>query len=215
MMRQQVNLYQDLLQDKVDRLSAKRWCVILIGACLVTLLFNGYSHYERYQLAAALSSIQAEVSSYEEKVIELGKQVNTVVDPHLTRQLNDLQRELEHLNRVKDLAEMSLQSTYPNTLLRAYARQLPEGMWLASLHMGNYGYDVVLEGFARTPELVPTYLKNLRNEIALSGLTFHTVEILPLDTVVHPSENIPEGVSRFRLVAGCLTRDCGLTGVNQ
>ena len=61
--------------------------------------------------------------------------------------------------------------------LSAFARQSFSGIWLTGLRVAAAGQDVVLEGRAVRPELVPNYLQRLNQEDVMQGHAFAELEI--------------------------------------
>ena len=61
--------------------------------------------------------------------------------------------------------------------LTAFARQSFSGIWLTGLRVAAAGQDVVLEGRAVRPELVPSYLQRLNREAVMQGHAFAELEM--------------------------------------
>jgi hypothetical protein len=61
--------------------------------------------------------------------------------------------------------------------LEAFARQSFSGLWLTGLKVASAGQDVVLEGRAVRPDLVPGYLKRLNREEVMQGHSFAELEM--------------------------------------
>jgi len=61
--------------------------------------------------------------------------------------------------------------------LEAFARQSFTGLWLTGLRVANAGQDVVVEGRAMKPELVPGYLRRLNREEVMQGHAFAELEM--------------------------------------
>ncbi len=59
----------------------------------------------------------------------------------------------------------------------AFARQTLKGLWLTRLKVSTAGPEVVLEGRATEPELVPGYVKRLNQEDVMQGHAFSQLEM--------------------------------------
>ncbi|MDB5762632.1 MAG: putative Mannose-sensitive agglutinin biosis protein MshI, partial [Herminiimonas sp.] len=61
--------------------------------------------------------------------------------------------------------------------LRAFSRQIFDGVWLTGLDIIGAGNEIALQGRALQPELVPAYMTRLKNEPVMQGKSFGTLEM--------------------------------------
>jgi hypothetical protein len=61
--------------------------------------------------------------------------------------------------------------------LEAFARQTLSGLWLTGLEVSSAGRNVVIEGRATLPELVPGYVRRLNQEQVMRGHAFSQLEM--------------------------------------
>lgn len=61
--------------------------------------------------------------------------------------------------------------------LEAFARQTLSGLWLTNLEVSSAGRNVVIEGRATQPELVPGYVRRLNREQVMQGHAFSQLEM--------------------------------------
>jgi hypothetical protein len=65
--------------------------------------------------------------------------------------------------------------------LRAFSRQILNGVWLTGFSIHGAGSEIGLQGRAMQPELVPAYISRLKREPVMQGKSFATLEMqLPL-----------------------------------
>jgi len=75
--------------------------------------------------------------------------------------------------------------------LRAFARQIVDGVWLTGFDIAAAGRRITLEGGALRADLVPLYIKRLRDEPAMQGRQFAMLALLP--SKVEAKEEKKEG----------------------
>jgi Tfp pilus assembly protein PilN len=77
--------------------------------------------------------------------------------------------------------------------LQAYARQIPEGVWLTGFYIAGAGKEMSLDGGTVRPELVPQYLQRLNREAVMQGRTFATLELRQPKALEAAEKAAPEG----------------------
>lgn len=179
-MSQQINLYNSQLSSKRQAFSALMMVEIL-GALLVVLAsYALFSNWQLSQLKAQqaatsnrLAAKQSEVTAV--KAALAGRQPSK----RLEIDIASAENEIASLQRVFDLLE---HGEFGNTrgysaYLRAFARQIVDGVWLTGFAIQGAGNEIGLNGRALQPSLVPTYINQLRNEDVLHGASFATLEM--------------------------------------
>ncbi len=68
----------------------------------------------------------------------------------------------------------------------AFSRQAVDGLWLTGFSIHGAGSQMVIDGRAVRPELVPAYIKRLNREPAMQGKSFASMEI-SLPATVKPA----------------------------
>ncbi len=77
--------------------------------------------------------------------------------------------------------------------LQAYARQIPEGVWLTGFYIAGAGKEMAIDGGTVRPELVPQYLQRLNREAVMQGRTFATLDLRQPKTPAGAEKPAPEG----------------------
>jgi hypothetical protein len=89
--------------------------------------------------------------------------------------------------------------------LRALARQSLVGLWLTGFKVGKGGADVEISGRALQPELVPSYIRRLKQERAMQGRAFDSLSMaqreapLPADASRAAGAPVSYAYTEFRL----------------
>ena len=59
----------------------------------------------------------------------------------------------------------------------AFARQVPNGLWLTGFNITEGGNGVALQGRSLKPELVPLYVSQLKRENIMQGKSFSALQM--------------------------------------
>ena len=104
--------------------------------------------------------------------------------PQLTAET--LQTEVSKLEKERDeqkeLIETLKTSAGGNTTgfseyMRAFSRQVVQGLWLASFKVSGDGMEINLSGAVLNPELLPAYVQRLGKEKIMQGKIFSTLHM--------------------------------------
>lgn len=179
-MSQQINLYNAAFVPRRDPLSlsglATAWGIavlVVVVAMLAAGIRTGNVKHNLARESKARSAAQSEMT-------RLATQLSArKADPRLAAELVSLEDGLASRKEVMDtlhagvIGDMHGFSGY----LEAFARQSFSGLWLTGLKVASAGQDVVLEGRAVRPDLVPGYLKRLNSEEVMKGHSFAELEM--------------------------------------
>jgi len=178
--RQQINLYNPTLAPKVERLPGRTvlrvWAVVLVG-CGIAWGACGYAA----SAAARLQSQQSrELVVLQAQLTKLAQQVAArKPDARLVERLNQAQTLLaarrDALARVDQGSLGDTRGVSPYFF--ALSRQMLDGVWITGLTITGAGEEIVLQGRALDPQLLPTYLTQLRKEDVLRGHGFASVSV--------------------------------------
>lgn len=179
-MNQQINLYNPALERKRDLASlpmaAGLWaaCLVLLAMLMVgfTVRTNNLessrvaAETERDRVRAELDRLSAQLAA---------RQPN----PELAAEVERLDNALASRQEVVALLQAGVigDRTGFSEHLKAFARQSFNGLWLTGVKVAAAGQDVVLEGRALQPQLVPNYLRRLNREDVMQGQAFAELEI--------------------------------------
>lgn len=179
-MSQQINLYNPAFEHKRDLLSLSgvvaAWILaigVVVLALLATAVRTNSLEQTRAQLAAERDATRADM-------MRLAAQLSTrKPTPDLAAEVQQLEvalasrKEAMSALRSGAIGNMRALSEY----LMAFTRQSFAGLRLTGVRITNVGPEVVLEGRARRPELVPEYLQRLNREEVMRGHAFAELEM--------------------------------------
>lgn len=179
-MSQQINLYNAAFERKRDLLSfpgaVTAWGVALGVVIVVVLALALRSSNLEHKLAQT----NAERDAAQADMTRLAAQLAArKANPELAAEVQRLEAALASRKEVMStLHDGVIGDTRGfSAHLTAFARQSFSGLWLTGLRVSSAGQDVVLEGRATRPELVPNYLRRLNREEVMRGHAFAELEM--------------------------------------
>ena len=179
-MSQQINLYNAEFALKRDLSSLSALAAAWGLAVLVVF--------------AAIFATTARVNSVKNKLVQ-ESQARQVAQAEMTRLATRLAARKPDLELAAELARLEDGLASRNEVMRtlhagvigdvqgfsghfeAFARQTLSGLWLTGLQVSRAGHDIVLEGRATKPELVPGYVQRLNSEQVMQGHAFSQLEM--------------------------------------
>ena len=179
-MSQQINLFNPIFmkQRKYFSLLAMLQALGLIIAG--SLLFYGYAVYQvsrlDRQLVENTKRYEAEQSRLAHYVVEFSPQ-------KANQLLKDTVQGLEQQAADRDELITTLKSgaigntTGYSEYMRAFARQVVEGLWLTGFKVTGDAAHISLSGGVVNPELLPAYIQRLAKESVTQGKTFSTLKM--------------------------------------
>lgn len=182
-MRQQINLYQEVLIDRPEPLAVRQF-VVLLAAFAVLLVLLGLGVFWQLKTEEgrllALQQQQAELASL---VAALEKEhPERVKSVLLEEQLADAKSALAGQKKV--LAYFTEQDSTTGVevvrTLEGLAAHRSPGVWLSRVQLDVAGDNIALAGSALRPEQVPQYLKFLGDEQVLAGRVFSRLSLTRL-----------------------------------
>ncbi len=185
-MSQQINLFNPIFKQQKKYLSAVTMAQALGLILLGALLLSGYAMYRSTRLNAQavlmsnqLIAAQATLAKVDVDYAPRGK------NKSLELEIQKTETGLKSLQQVSEiLAQGDLGNTqgYAN-YMRAFARQIMDGVWLTGFSIHGAGTEIGLQGKALNPELIPAYIGRLRSEPVLQGKSFSRLEMQVPQTV--------------------------------
>lgn len=100
-------------------------------------------------------------------------------DPKLIEELEQLRLSLADRDRVETILSTN---KLGNTLgyseyLSAFARQIPNGVWITGFQLRGAGDEISLKGRATLPDQVPIFVNQLKREKIMQGKTFSALNM--------------------------------------
>ena len=179
-MSQQINLYNAALHGKRESFLTVNMLqtLIVVGVCLLALY--GYERYLIQQLKAKSDSLNATLASVQAKLVTYASdfspaQVKQMLDDELKNsevRLSSQEKLLEMLRR-DEVGNMSGYSEY----MRAFSRQSIYGLWLTGFDISGDRVNMSIRGGLLNPELLPGFIKRLKQEKVMRGKEFSSLEM--------------------------------------
>lgn len=179
-MSHQVNLLNPLLKKQRDFLSLRNMLQALGFIIVGSLLFYGYAFYVAKELTRQYDENVQRYNSEQANLARFAQEFspqrsNEVLQAEVSR----LEKELETQKELGDALTSSAGGGTPvfSEYMRAFSRQIVQGLWLTGFTVTGDGSGISLSGRALDPELLPIYIQRLSKEQIMQGKTFSTLEI--------------------------------------
>jgi Tfp pilus assembly protein PilN len=179
-MRQQINLYQDVLIDRPVPLRARQFIsIVLISLiCLSAVVFFNYRQLR--QVIEQRDTLRHQVESENQRVTALELQYPEVnKDVLLEEKIQRLKQEITGKRQALDY--FSAQDVEKNAkilaILDGLARTPYEGVWLTQIRLFEQGEEILLTGSALSADRVPAYLTLLGAEHIFGGRIFDRLKL--------------------------------------
>lgn len=179
-MSQQINLFNDLFEQKQQRFSAKTMALAAGVLVLGIAGMGGYASMRVNALQREADAGAAQLDKAQKRLAAVGADfAPRRSDETLAGQLGEAETRLAALRRVSDLIArggIGNPQGYAE-YFRALARQRVDGLWLTGVRIGGAGQDIGVRGRALDPALVPGFLGRLRNEPVMQGKPVGSLQI--------------------------------------
>lgn len=179
-MSQQINLFNPIFLKQKKYFSAVTMAQALGMILLGCAALIGYVNYQ-------LSALSKEAEATTRQLGAVQTQVNKINATYGLRQktksieeeIQKTETEVESLQRVFDVLQ---KGDFGNTkgyaeYMRAFSRQIVNGVWLTGFSIHGAGNEIGLQGRALQPDLVPAYITRLKREQVLQGKTFAALDM--------------------------------------
>lgn len=179
-MRQQINLFQDVLIDKPEPFQSRQVGMLLILIVVGLALVGLYSYWQVDSLKVQASALRWQQQLLREQVEQLEEQYPERASSTLL--LEKIKRvELELRGQRKALDYFTKQDQENNEAILAslegLARYPQQGIWLRRVSLLDAGGRVQLVGSALKPEKIPEYLSLLGEKNVFGGQVFSQLKL--------------------------------------
>jgi cell division protein FtsL len=179
-MSQQINLFNPIFMKQRKYFSLLTMLQALGLIIAGSLVFYGYAVYQVNQLSRQLEentkrykAEQARLASY---VAEFSpQQANQLLQDELQRLEKQAAEQNEIIETLKSGAVGN--TTGYSEYMRAFARQVVQGLWLTGFKVTGDAAQISLSGGVVNPELLPAYIQRLGKESVMQGKTFSTLKM--------------------------------------
>ena len=184
-MRQQINLYQDVLLEKPEPLLARQALLLLVGVFVVLALLGSYDYHQVRGLEDRLLQLQSSEKQASARITELAaKFPPPKTDPLLAERISRFERRLA--GQKEALKFFSRQDAEANekilASLEGLARTSMNGLWLRRVSLQDHGQSISLAGTTVQVEDVPRYLELLGTRNIFGGQVFSRLQLKRLET---------------------------------
>lgn len=174
-MSQQINLFNPIFLKQKKHFSAltmaQGLALVLVGSLVV-------AGYARFQLSGMMDEARDTASQLNLTKAQLAK-VSAAYAPRqpskaLEEDIRKLEADIIAQQRAFDtIRKGGLGNTKGySEYLRAFARQIVNGLWLTGFTIRGAGAELELRGRTAQPALIPAYINRLKQEPAMQGKSF-------------------------------------------
>lgn len=179
-MRQQINLYQDILVDKPEPFQSRQVGVLLLLVLVGLGLLGIYGYWQVNALENQADALRQQQQVLSRQVVQLEEQ-HPVREPGALLLEKIKRTELSILGQRQALDYFSEQEHGENervlTSLEGLARFPQKGLWLRRVSLLKSGREVQLAGSAVMAEIIPEYLQLLGEENIFGGQVFSRLQL--------------------------------------
>jgi len=171
-MSQQINLYNPLFLRQEKHFSARTMVQALGVIALGLAALYAYALIQSRAGERTAQQYREQVAAQRDQLVKLGAQLST------QGQSKMLQAEIARLDAEIRSSQATLDALGTGELgntagfsdfLAAFGRQALPGVWLTGISIAESGSNLVVQGRALRPELVPAYLRALNKEPMMRG----------------------------------------------
>lgn len=184
---QTINLYQDVLKPprkpREDVLLATASVACLVGF----LAYSGWLFWSFNRLGAAVKSAEDSKLTLEASVEALRAQLGgRRADPLLVQENERLKGQIKKADLLVGLIEQNQVLETGNIafaeILRAYARNSQENIWLDQIQVADAGRELQLSGVFSRQEALTDFLSHLKGDASFVGRSFNHMDVKPEET---------------------------------
>lgn len=184
-MSQQINLFNPLLVKQHTLLTAVNLCWALVAVLLLVGAATTYLNHQITVLNEVSVRLQDKLRPLNEQVASFRNAAGAKAhNPNLEKDLVRIEAEIQ---RRQSIASILRNRDFGNTegyssYMEAFARQVPNGVWLTGFRLVGAGAEISLQGRTLQPELVPVFVNQLKREEIMRGKTFSVLNLQRPDT---------------------------------
>lgn len=225
-MSQQINLFNPVFLKKKKYFSAVTMAQALGLILAGSLVLSVYVNLQLSGLAREADATGAQLKTAQEQLTRLTvlaaqRSKSKALEDEAQKaeaEAASFQQQFEVLDR-GGIGNTKGYSEY----LRAFSRQIVDGLWLTGLTLNAGGNDIGIRGRALRPDLVPVYINRLKREPVMQGKAFATLEMqTPVERApatasagnVAPMPREPLGYIEFRLRSSDVEAEKVQSGAN-
>ncbi len=194
-MEQQINLYQPILGAERRLFSARAIAIALCVLAGSLVIFSGYASHRIARLESMIESIEKR----EAVTLAMTESVNQAFKPKMSQagldaEAKRLTADIESRQRALAVIghDVGKTSTGFAARLEALGNRQIEGIWLSAITLNAGDGGLAMRGAAVRPALVPSYLRGLAEETALTGIRFDKLSMRHASAAEQPAQVVFE-----------------------
>ncbi len=177
-MSQQINLFNPIFLKQKKILSAVNMLEALGLLFIGVIVFYGIASFNNTELARQADETARHYRRSKLQLAELSARYAPIkIDVALEAEVKNQQAQVASRQALLDslgVGALTNDTSYAE-YMRALARQSLGGLWLTGFKVFNGGKDMEIIGRALQPELVPSYIRRLRQERTMQGRAFDSL----------------------------------------
>lgn len=177
-MSAQINLFHRRYLRQSDTLTLNRVALATGLVCAILAVVAGGLRYQADVRAKAAANAGAELEVLRAEV-EAATNANAArkPDPRLAEEFDRTRESLRRRSEIMRLLDSGVIGSTDgfSEYFRGLARQVPDGLWLTGLAIGQGGADMEIRGAVLNPAAVPEYIRRLGTEKAFKGRQFSSL----------------------------------------
>ena len=179
-MSQQINLFNPIFMKQRKYFSLLTMLQALGMIILGSLFFYGYAIYQVDQLGEQSAESSKRYNSEQARLMRYAaefspQQANQALQDEVRRMETQVTGQAELIEIIKSGAVGN--TTGYSEYMRAFSRQIVQGLWLTGFTVTGDAAHISLSGAALNPELLPAYIQRLGKEDIMRGKTFSTLQM--------------------------------------
>lgn len=171
-MSQQINLYNPLFLKQEKHFSARTMAQALGLIALGLGVLYGYALMQTRVAQRTAEQHRAQLATQRDQVVKLAAQIaaqgrSKALETEVARAEEEVKARRTTLQAL-GTGELGNTNGFSD-FFAAFGRQALPGVWLTAFTVGESGNELVVQGRALRPELVPAYLRALNREPMMRG----------------------------------------------
>ena len=179
-MSQQINLFNPAFKKQSKSFSLLTMLQALGVLTLGSLLLYGYEGYQGRQLDGHFDENARRLGAEQKRLDRLRAEfLPQQFGPALQNEVQQLEKRLgEQAGIIETLRLGGVGNVVGySEYMRAFSRQVLQGLWLTGFHLSDGAVQISLTGAALDPGLLPAYIQRLAQEQVMRGKTFANLEM--------------------------------------
>ncbi len=183
-MSQQINLFNPLFLKQKKYFSALMMLQSTVVLMVGLAVFQGYAMQQEALLERQVAATVRETASQIERLGRVSAEFSPGdAQKQAEAELSETSAAVAARESLLRQMQSGTRSTGYSEYLRAFARQVVNGVWLTGVDIEEGARNLTLKGNALQAELIPAFISRLGAEAVLRGASFESLSISQAGTV--------------------------------